>query len=92
MRLGRPRLILVALVLFGPPLVMAGCAFEGQIAVQLLGSAPVTVKQSAKLEFAPQRVHGRTTRAGQVVRIDWQFTTTDARVKLKRLYPTVQLQ
>jgi len=31
-------------------------------------------------------------RNAQVVRIDWQFTTADARVKLKKLYPTVQLQ
>jgi hypothetical protein len=23
-------------------------------------------------------------------RVDWQFTTADARVKLKRLYPSVQ--
>ena len=27
-----------------------------------------------------------------VVKVDWQFTTADARVKLKKLYPTVQLQ
>jgi hypothetical protein len=27
-----------------------------------------------------------------VVKVDWQFTTTKARVKLKRLYPTIQLQ
>ena len=27
-----------------------------------------------------------------VVRVDWQFTTADARVKLKKLYPTIQLQ
>jgi hypothetical protein len=26
------------------------------------------------------------------VRADWQFTTADARVKLKKLYPTVELQ
>jgi hypothetical protein len=31
-------------------------------------------------------------RNAAVVKVDWQFTTTDARVKLKRLYPTVQLQ
>jgi hypothetical protein len=24
-------------------------------------------------------------------RVDWQFTTADARVKLKRLYPSIQL-
>jgi len=27
-----------------------------------------------------------------VVKVDWQFTTADARVKLKKLYPTIQLQ
>ena len=27
-----------------------------------------------------------------VVRVDWQFATADARVKLKKLYPTIELQ
>ena len=27
-----------------------------------------------------------------VVKVDWQYATADARVKLKKLYPTVQLQ
>jgi DDE superfamily endonuclease len=31
-------------------------------------------------------------RNAQAVTADWQFTTADARVKLKKLYPTVQLQ
>jgi hypothetical protein len=31
-------------------------------------------------------------RNAAVVTVDWQFTTADARVKLKRLYPTIQLQ
>jgi len=31
-------------------------------------------------------------RNAAVVRVEWQFTTADARVKLKRLYPTVELQ
>jgi hypothetical protein len=26
------------------------------------------------------------------VKADWQFTTADARVRLKKLYPTVELQ
>jgi hypothetical protein len=26
------------------------------------------------------------------VKVDWQFKTTDARVKLRRLYPTIELQ
>jgi hypothetical protein len=31
-------------------------------------------------------------RNAAVVTVDWQFTTADARVKLKKLYPTIQLQ
>jgi hypothetical protein len=31
-------------------------------------------------------------RNAAAVRVDWQFTTTDARVRLKKLYPSVQLQ
>ena len=32
------------------------------------------------------------TRNAAVVKVDWQFTTADARVKLKRLYPSIELQ
>ena len=31
-------------------------------------------------------------RNAAVVKVHWQFTTTDARVKLKKLYPTIELQ
>lgn len=31
-------------------------------------------------------------RNAAMVKVDWQFTTADARVKLKRLYPTIELQ
>lgn len=31
-------------------------------------------------------------RNAAVVKVDWQFTTAEARVKLKRLYPTIELQ
>lgn len=30
-------------------------------------------------------------RNAAVVKVDWQFTTADARIKLKRLYPSIQL-
>jgi DDE superfamily endonuclease len=32
------------------------------------------------------------TRNAAVVRVEWQFTTADARVGLKKLYPTIELQ
>jgi hypothetical protein len=31
-------------------------------------------------------------RNAAVVKVDWHFTTAEARIKLKRLYPTIQLQ
>jgi hypothetical protein len=31
-------------------------------------------------------------RNAAVVKVDWQFTTADARVKLKKLYPTIEVQ
>lgn len=31
-------------------------------------------------------------RNAAVVKVEWQFTTDDARVKLRKLYPTIQLQ
>ena len=72
MRGGRHRLILVALLLAAPPVLAAGCSFESQIAVQLLGDS--VVKQTAKVDVTPHRVQGTTTRAGQIVRIDCSIT------------------
>jgi hypothetical protein len=74
MRVSRTRLILITIVLLGLPVVVTGCAFEGKIAVELVGNTSVVVKQSAKVEFAPHRVTGVTTRAGQVVRVDCSVT------------------
>jgi transposase len=31
-------------------------------------------------------------RNAAVVKVEWQFTTADARIRLKKLYPTIQLQ
>jgi hypothetical protein len=32
------------------------------------------------------------SRNAAVVKVDWQFTTTEARIKLRSLYPTIQMQ
>jgi DDE superfamily endonuclease len=32
----------------------------------------------------------QTKRNQRQVKVDWQFTTADARIKLKRLYPSIQ--
>jgi len=31
-------------------------------------------------------------RNAAVVKVEWQFTSADARIKLKKLFPTIQLQ
>ncbi len=31
-------------------------------------------------------------RNGAEVRVDWQFTNADARIKLRKLYPTIEMQ
>ena len=71
---GRRGLIVAALVLTAFPVVAAGCAYEGQITVQLAGDSPAVVKESFKVELAPHRVKGTTTRARQVVRVDCSVT------------------
>ncbi len=54
--------------------VAAGCAFEGQITVRLVGDAPAVVKESFKVELTPHSVKGTTSRAKQVVRLDCSVT------------------
>jgi hypothetical protein len=72
----RPRLILAALVLAAFTVAAAGCAFEGQIAVQFRQGAQVVVEQSSQVAVTPHLIKGTTTRAGQVARIDCSVTGT----------------
>jgi hypothetical protein len=43
-------------------------------------------RQTLKREVA----HWEHTRNSQKIRVDWQFTMADARIKLKRLYPVLE--
>jgi hypothetical protein len=63
------RLALVALVA-----TTAGCAFDSPVVVRFSDASPVEVTESLAPEQSPHRVHGRTTRAAQVVRIDCSTT------------------
>jgi hypothetical protein len=49
---------------------------------------PERVGSRAALEQRVSAWEQRRNRAG--VKADWQFTTTDARIKLRKLYPTVE--
>jgi hypothetical protein len=70
----RRRLFPIALVVVGLAAAAGGCAFDGEIGVQLGGESPVVVTESSKPELTPHRVQGVTTRPGQVARIDCSIT------------------
>ena len=55
-------------------MTLAGCAFDSPVAVRFSGASPVVVTESLAPEQTPHRVHGRTTRAGRIVRIDCSTT------------------
>jgi hypothetical protein len=63
----RPALLVLVVTL-------AGCAFDSPVAVRFSGASPVVVTESLAPEQTPHRVHGRTTRAGRIVRIDCSTT------------------
>lgn len=56
------------------PLTAAGCALESQVSVRFTQGSPVVVEQSATVGQTARLVHGKTTRRGQVVRIDCSTT------------------
>src|SRR6185437_900465 len=75
-------------------------AFEPAEARRLVAKMELSVlarqcldRRSPELKTLRQEVAAwQQKRNAAVVKVDWQFTTADARVKLKRLYPTIQLQ
>ena len=68
----------------GSWLNIAECELSS-LAAQCLGS-----RRIANLELLNQELKAwRTRRNNSQKGVDWQFTTTDARIKLKRLYPVI---
>jgi hypothetical protein len=43
-----------------------------------------------QIELEPELAAWQAQRNAQSVPINWRFTTADARIKLKRLYPSIQ--
>jgi hypothetical protein len=64
----------VRLALVGLVATTAGCAFVSPVVVRFSGASPVEVTESFAPEQIPHSVHGRTTRAAQIVRIDCSTT------------------
>lgn len=47
----------------------------------------------SSMDFVAKQVHVWQTERNQAqIKINWRFTTDDARIKLKRLYPSFEVQ
>lgn len=61
-----------------------------EIELGLLKRIGIASRVGSKEELKKQVEAYQTTRNAKQAKIDWHFTTKDARVKLKRLYPSIQ--
>ena len=68
----------------GSWLNIAECELSS-LAVQCLGNRRIADMVSLNLELKAWNTRRNQSQKG----VDWQFTTADARIKLKRLYPTI---
>jgi hypothetical protein len=68
----------------GSWLNIAGCGLS------VLTRQAVNGRISSKDEMIKKVTNWYETRNKNISKVDWQFTTQDARIKLKRLYPTLK--
>jgi hypothetical protein len=61
-----------------------------EIELGLLKRIGIAPRVGSREELEKQVAAYEKARNAKQVKIDWQFTTADARVKLKRLYPSIQ--
>ena len=61
-----------------------------EIEIGLLKRLGIAERVGSRQELEKQVGTYQKKRNAKQVKIDWHFTTTDARVKLKRLYPSIQ--
>jgi len=60
-----------------------------EIELSVLARQCLSERMDTKAHLQEQVAAWQTRRNCGGVKIDWRFTTEDARIKLKRLYPTI---
>jgi hypothetical protein len=60
-----------------------------EIELSVLTRQGLAMRVETKEQLIQQCTDWYETRNGKMSRVDWQFTTKDARIKLKRLYPSL---
>jgi hypothetical protein len=61
-----------------------------EIELSVLSAHPLRGRVSNQAELEREVLAWQTTRNQKVVKVDWRFTTVDARIKLKHLYPSIE--
>lgn len=61
-----------------------------EIEIGILKRQGLRKRIASKNELIEQVQKFQQQRNTQVKKVNWQFTTDDARIKLKRLYPTIE--
>lgn len=61
-----------------------------EIELGLLKRVGLTTRVGSRAELEEQIAAYQTNRNTKQTKINWQFTTKDARIKLKRLYPSIE--
>jgi hypothetical protein len=61
-----------------------------EIELSALGRECLARRMALRTTLTEQIEHWITTRNRRKAAVNWQFTTTDARIKLRRLYPSLQ--
>lgn len=59
-----------------------------EIELSVLTRQGLTGRVASRAEFEQQVAAWLNQRNDKLAKVDWQFTTADARIKLKRLYPS----
>ena len=61
-----------------------------EIELSVLSRQCVNRRIGSRDEFEREVAAWQAQRNARIVRINWRFTTDDARIKLKRLYPSFE--
>ena len=62
-----------------------------EIELSVLSQHPLSQRIGDQTELQRQVEAWQQRRNGKAVKVDWRFTTADARIKLKHLYPSIEV-
>jgi len=62
-----------------------------EIELSVLSQHPLSQRMGDQTELQRQVEAWQQRRNGKAVKVDWRFTTADARIKLKHLYPSLEV-